>query len=237
MTFGKMGKLNVRRLTNGQKLDKRRYLMELDWIWKAILIIVVGTLLLRVAGRKSISQMTLAQTVVMIGIGSLLIQPVAGKNLWVTFMVAGVLVVTLIVMEYLQVKSDLFEKFITGKSKVLIDNGTMQTNTLKKLRLTVDQLEMQLRQTGITKMSDVQYATLEPNGRLGYTLKESAQYATKEDIQKVLELIKQRLPYVKLVPDQIQPPNVVQAEPSQETNLFTEVVNKSHQNPPPKRLQ
>ena len=46
--------------------------MDLDWIWKAVLIVLSGTLLLRIAGRKSISQMTLAQTVIMIGIGSLL---------------------------------------------------------------------------------------------------------------------------------------------------------------------
>lgn len=31
--------------------------MELDWIWKSILIFFVGTFILRIGGRKSISQM------------------------------------------------------------------------------------------------------------------------------------------------------------------------------------
>ncbi|WP_399457266.1 hypothetical protein [Virgibacillus dokdonensis] len=100
--------------------------MEWSWVWKAVLIIIGGTLLLRLAGRKSISQMTLAQTVIMIGIGSLLIQPLAGKNIWTTLGVGTVLVLTLIVIEFAQIKSDSFEGIITGKSKVLIHNGVIQ---------------------------------------------------------------------------------------------------------------
>jgi uncharacterized membrane protein YcaP (DUF421 family) len=46
-------------------------------IWKTILIFIVGTALLRLGGRKSISQMTVPQVVVMIGLGTLLIQPVS----------------------------------------------------------------------------------------------------------------------------------------------------------------
>ncbi|WP_010173783.1 DUF421 domain-containing protein [Bacillus coahuilensis] len=160
--------------------------MEFQWIWKAVLIVFVGTILLRIAGRKSISQMTLAQTVIMIGIGSLLIQPLAGKNIWVTFGVGMMLVLTLVVTEYLQVKFDWFETFITGKSKMIIDNGVIQEDSLKKLRMTVDQLEMKLRQQTISRMEDVKYATLEPNGQVGVELQNDAKPATKKDIQDLM---------------------------------------------------
>ncbi|WP_421803474.1 DUF421 domain-containing protein [Halobacillus salinus] len=134
----------------------------MDWIWKAILIILVGTFILRIAGRKSISQMTLSQTVIMIAIGSLLIQPVSGKNIWVTFGVGGVLVLTLVVMEFLQVKVDFFEKYLTGRSVSIIKDGRLQEKEMKKLRLTVDQLEMKCRQQNVTSLRDIQSATLEP---------------------------------------------------------------------------
>ncbi|SMB92542.1 Uncharacterized membrane protein YcaP, DUF421 family [Desulfonispora thiosulfatigenes DSM 11270] len=163
--------------------------MELAWIWKSILIVVVGTVLLRLAGRKSIAQMTVAQTIIMIAIGSLLIQPVSGKSIWTTFAVAALLIATLLLMEYSQLKFNLLEKFFTGKSKIIIDNGVLQEETLKKLRLTVDQLEMQLRQNNVTKIENVKMATLEPNGKIGFVLKEDAQPATKEDIQKLYNLI------------------------------------------------
>ncbi|WML55886.1 hypothetical protein RCG25_13085 [Neobacillus sp. PS2-9] len=78
----------------------------MDWslVWKAVLIVLFGTLILRIAGKKTISQMTIAETVIMIAIGSLLIQPVAGEKLGNTFLVGAVLVATLITLEFLQIK-------------------------------------------------------------------------------------------------------------------------------------
>ncbi|MEH7443681.1 YetF domain-containing protein [Bacillus sp. JJ1122] len=126
--------------------------MVWDHIWKAILIILEGTVLLKMAGRKTISQMTLAETVLKIAIGTLLIQPVVGKNIWITFLVANVLVGTLLVIEFLQMKSDSFEKILTGKALVVIDNWNLNQKNLKKLRLTVDQLETKLRQNSVSKL-------------------------------------------------------------------------------------
>lgn len=221
--------------------------MDLSWIWKAVLMVLVGTFLLRMAGRKSISQMTLAQTVIMIGIGSLLIQPIAGKDIWATFTVGGVLVLTLIVMEYGQVKSDWIESLITGKAKILIKNGTIMQKNLRQLRFTVDQLEMKLRQQNVSKLSDVDWATLEPNGQLGFTLKQEAQPATQKQIEQLTNEIKQiSLALNSLISNNPQQTSLTQQSASQlnsqktpnnnQTNLFTEVANNSHENNPPKQL-
>lgn len=207
--------------------------MELDWIWKAILIVVGGTFLLRIAGRKSISQMTLAQTVIMIAIGSLLIQPVAGKSLLTTFGVGGILVLTLITLEFVQVKSDGAENLITGKSKILIENGTLNENNLRKLRFTVDQLEMKLRQQNVTKISDIKWATLEPNGQVGYELKQDAQTVTKKEFQTLQKDIQE----IKLLLNPNNIPNFQQQSQNNQQDLFLEVDNKSHNEQPPKHLQ
>ncbi|SER98534.1 Uncharacterized membrane protein YcaP, DUF421 family [Gracilibacillus ureilyticus] len=199
--------------------------MELDWIWKAVLIIIVGTLLLRIAGRKSISQMTLAQTVLMIAIGSLLIQPVAGKSIWVTFGVSAVLIITLIIVEFTQIKSDKFEKFITGKSVTLIEGGTLNEKNLKKFRISVDLLEMLLRQQSVQNINDVEWATLEPNGQLGYILKDEAQPITKRDLNKLITQLEQ----LQL--------SLTNREVQQKQTIFTEVANKGHQKPLGKHLE
>ncbi|WP_404405811.1 DUF421 domain-containing protein [Jeotgalibacillus malaysiensis] len=170
--------------------------MELAWIWKAILIVVAGVLLLRISGRKSISQMTIAQTVIMISIGSLLIQPVSGKNIWTTFGVAALLIGTLVFIEYMQLKWDKAETFFSGKSKIVIENGQIVEKNLKKIRLPVDKLEMWLRQNGIDDMNKVQWATIEPSGQLGFVLKPEHQPMTKgeyEDLLQKLAMISQQL--------------------------------------------
>ncbi|WP_088105530.1 DUF421 domain-containing protein [Halalkalibacter urbisdiaboli] len=224
--------------------------MDLNWIWKGILIILVGTFLLRIAGRKSISQMTLAQTVLMIAIGSILIQPVADKNIWITFGIGAILIITLIGLEYVQLKWDTFEKIVTGKAKVLIENGVINKDNLRKHRLTVDLLEMQLRQNNVNKLTDVQWATLEPNGQLGYLLKEEAQPVTKSDLQQltnqvqhlqqlVLNTVSPQTQFGELATQMNQLDKQLYQLRSKlnDDTIFTEVKNKGHKQSPPEHLQ
>ncbi|WP_456279144.1 DUF421 domain-containing protein [Bacillus sp. AK128] len=229
----------------------------MDWslLWKAAIIVLGGTLLLRVAGRKSISQMTIAQVVIMIGLGSLLVQPIVGTNVWMTGLVGFMLVLSLVVIEFLQVKFNFIEKFITGQSKILIENGDIKHKNLSKLRMTVDQLEMQLRQNNVTNFSDVQYATLEPNGTVGFVLKPSKQNATKEDLDQIrtdIQQLKQYMdtliPKTKVIYKTSKDTKAINKTPSiasqtnykqkpTENGLFEEVTHKGHKQEPPEFLQ
>lgn len=217
--------------------------VELDWIWKAILIVIAGTFLLRLAGRKSISQMTLPQTVIMIGIGSLLIQPVSGENIWITLAVGTLLIITLFFMEYIQVKGNIFEKIITGKSKVLIENGTVNEQNLKKLRLTVDQLEMNLRLKNVQSLDDVEWATLEPNGQVGFSLKKDVQPVTKKefnqlsaDVQEILSQLSTNS-QINQLRSQLNELNNQIAKMHSQRHMFKELDEEEPKDPSPKHLK
>lgn len=162
--------------------------MDLSFIWKAFLLIISGILLLRISGRKSISQMTLAQTVVMISIGTIIVQPIVEKSVFKAITAAAIFVIANITLEYFELKFNIFEKFVTGKSKIVIENGKLNIKNLRNLRLTVDQLEMRMRNQGITKIEDVKTATLEPNGQLGYELNDDAKPLTVGEFKKFLEV-------------------------------------------------
>ena len=194
--------------------------MDYHFLWKAVVIVLGGVLILRVAGRKSISQLTVAQTVMMIAVGSLIIQPVSDRNIWITLVITFLMVLTLIGIEYIVVKSDAIETFIYGKAVPVVENGILLENNLKKLRLTVDMLEVRLRQQGVQKIGDLQWATIESNGQLGYMFKPGKQYATKEDIDRVTTALKVALPHLSIpVPENQSPGN---------DSLFAETKNKQH---------
>jgi uncharacterized membrane protein YcaP (DUF421 family) len=207
-----------------------------DWhlLWKAMIIVIGGTTLLRFAGRKSIAQMTLAQTVIMIGIGSLLIQPIAGENIWTTLLIGLVLVITLILMELFQVKLDFVENLITGKSEVLIENGILVERNLKRVRLTVDQLEMNLRQQNVQRIEDVEWATIEPSGQIAVMLKEDLQPITKKEFKQLKDLLEQTLQQLNIEVDSYKENPKIRSE--QQETIFAEVKRKSHKNKPPSRL-
>ena len=198
--------------------------MDFNLIWQTLVIFAIGTIILRLSGRKSISQMTIPQTVIMIAVGSLLIQPVTGNGLWPTLGVASILVLSLIATEYIQMKFDGAETVISGKAVPVIENGILIEKNLKKLRLSVDKLEARLRQSGIMAIDDVQFATLEISGQLGYTLKEGKQPATKEDIQKLIQLIQNG----QLIN--------VNNQPSKQEDIFTETLERKPTDVP-KHLQ
>lgn len=197
--------------------------MDLNLIWQTILIFAVATLLLRIGGRKSLSQMTIPEAVIMIAFGTLIIQPVTGHGLWTTFVIGAVLILSLMATEYFNLKSDNSESLITGKSVVLIENGQLNVNNLKKVRLTVDQLEAQLRKLGVASIQNVKYATLETNGQLGYMLKEEKQPATKKDLQNLIQLIQT---------GQVNQ----QGQSTVGENIFNEI-NHGDPTPPPQNLQ
>ncbi|WP_053368870.1 DUF421 domain-containing protein [Bacillus sp. FJAT-27245] len=160
----------------------------MDFIWQSAVLIVVGIILLKIAGRKSISQLTLAQTVVMLSIGMIIVQPVVQNSLFKTIIVSAFFISAVVVLEYIQVKSNAMEKFITGKSKLIIKNGELDSKTMRKLRITVDQLEMRLRIHGVANLKDIKNASLEVNGELGYELKDDAKPLTVGEFKKLMDM-------------------------------------------------
>lgn len=192
---------------------------DYDWIWQTILIFYGGRILLRLAGRKSISQMTITQVVVMIGIGSLLIQPIAQEDIFHTLAVGLLITLLMIITEYIEMKVDILETISTGKARIVIENGELNLINLRKLRMSVDRLETRLRQSGITSIEDIQCATIEVSGQLGYELKENKKPMTKDDFNTLMSEIAQ----IKM---QIGIQSISEPIVKQQSNLFSELYSK-----------
>ena len=158
-----------------------------------------------------------------------MIQPVSERNIWITFLIALLLILTLIFVEFLQMKFDAVENFFTGKSITIIENGVLNEKELKRMRLTVDQLEVRLRQANVSNINQVKYATIEPSGQLGAILIEPHQPATKEDIQTLLNYIHQKFPAGPKPPDITLPQNI--------DSFFYEVIKEKHDFPNKKNLE
>ncbi len=195
----------------------------MDFIWKSIVVLTAGILLLRLSGRKSIAQLTIGTTIVMISIGTIIVQPIVEQSIWKAIMAAAIFVLTLIFIEYLQMKFNMIENFFQGKSMTIIENGKPVLKNLRKMRMTVDKMETQLRQKGIKNISDVKTATLEPNGRIGYELMPDQQPLTVGEFKRLMQMY-----------TSTKHPNPYQ---QQKGNLFDEVRTNQHVNKNPENLQ
>lgn len=192
---------------------------DFAFVWKSLVLVFAGLVLLRIAGRKSISQMTIGTTIIMISIGSLIVQPLANEYVWKAVVSTALFVAFLIIVEMMVLKFDFIERLVQGTAVPLIRDGQIVEDNLRKLRMTVDKLEMRLRQQGIAKISDVKNATLESNGQIGYELKKHARPVTVGDMEKLLGI---RLPDdPKVFPD----------------TMFDEANQNRHPQSIPKHLQ
>ncbi|MDD9269451.1 DUF421 domain-containing protein [Paenibacillus sp. GCM10023248] len=163
--------------------------MDLSWhlVWKCILLVLTGILLLRLSGRKSIAQMNVATTVIMISIGELIAQGIIENTVWRAIAAVALFLATLVILEFLEIRFGKFQNLITGEAVVIIREGQLDMQALKKLRITVNQLEMRLRQLGISSIADIKHGAIETNGELGYELQEAAKPVTKRDLEVLLK--------------------------------------------------
>ncbi len=123
---------------------------------------------IRLMGKRQISDMQPSELVVTMVISDIASLPMQNTS---QPLLSGVIpVLVLVAMEVavsvLMMKSRRFRKLICGSPVVIIADGKLLQNNLKRLRLTVDDLIAQLRQQDVFSLGDVQYCIMETNGTL-----------------------------------------------------------------------
>ncbi len=74
--------------------------------------------------------------------------------------------VLVIVTDYLHIKSMRVRKLVNSESVTVIDNGSIVEDNLRRIRLTIDELNMKLREKNMFSLADVEFAILESDGQM-----------------------------------------------------------------------
>jgi uncharacterized membrane protein YcaP (DUF421 family) len=138
----------------------------------------------RLLGKKQISQLTLFDYILGITIGSMAasITTDLSSRAWphwiglVTWVAAG------LAIDFLTTKSRYAAKYIEGEPSIIIMNGKILENNMRKLRYNATNLLQQLRSKDIFDLSEVHFAVLEPNGELSVLKKSEFQPLTPKDM-------------------------------------------------------
>ncbi|WP_066383401.1 DUF421 domain-containing protein [Neobacillus mesonae] len=97
------------------------------------------------------------------------------------------LVLIFFLFSFISSKSRVIRKWLSGKPVVVIDNGKILDDNMKKIRYTLDDLNQQLRELGIFDISEVEFAILEVSGKLSVMKKTKYQNATKLDLNPAIQ--------------------------------------------------
>lgn len=135
---------------------------------RTIILYLVLIFSVRIMGKRQIGQMEASEFVVAMLAADLAAVPMQDSSIPLLAGVVPLLTVLglELVMSLLILKSVTFRKFLCGKPVILIDNGKIIQENLRRTRVTMDELTSHLRQKDVLSISSVQYAILETDGNL-----------------------------------------------------------------------
>lgn len=159
-----------------------------DWILiisRSIIFLVLLFIITKVLGKKQISELSFFEYVAGITIGSIAGEVVTGVERSMLHGAIALVVFGLVtfLVNFISIKSKKFSDFAEGKSTVVIKDGKILENNLKKEKYTIDELSALLRQKDIFRVADVEFAVLEPRGNLSILLKRENRPLTPKDLQ------------------------------------------------------
>jgi len=140
----------------------------LDVIFRALLSLIVLFLVTKLLGKKQVSQLSLFDYVIGISIGNFAAEMTTDLELSYVNGIVAVLVFGLVAfgVSYFTMKSIVLRRFFIGTPTILIQNGKILVNNLKKSKLDINDMLEQCRVEGYFDISQIEYALMEANGRL-----------------------------------------------------------------------
>ena len=143
-------------------------IMYINMIIKTFLLYLFIILAYRIMGKKEIGQLNIIDLIVSILIAELAAISIEQytSSILVSIIPITVLVVVEILFSYIGLKIPEIKKLIEGSPIVIIKNGKLNFEEMRKLRYSLDDLISQLREQGIKNIEEVNYAVLENNGKL-----------------------------------------------------------------------
>ncbi|WP_326522294.1 DUF421 domain-containing protein [Faecalispora sporosphaeroides] len=155
---------------------------------RTFLLYLVIIFAVRLMGKRQISELQTSELVVTLLISDIASIPMqnTGQPLVSGLVPIFMLVAIEIILSVLMLKSGRFRKVICGRPIVVINDGKIQQNELRRLRMTTEDLFEDLRQNSIVSISDVAYAIVETNGKLSVIKKPGKESVTPDMLQLVV---------------------------------------------------
>jgi len=184
----------------------------LDTTIRTLIGLVVLLLLTRVLGKKQLSQLTVFTYITGIALGNMVSEMIMQKDVRIidAMIAMNLWCVLIIVIEYVSLKNSKARVLMDGEPTIVIKNGQILEQSLKKQRLNIDDLTMQLRLNNVFSITDVEYAILEPNGALTVMKKFEQEAVTKVDMKIIPESIRIGLPAEVIVDGKIVEKNLTE---------------------------
>ncbi|MBQ7504195.1 MAG: DUF421 domain-containing protein [Ruminococcus sp.] len=153
-------------------------------IIRTVLLYVLIVFAVRVMGKRQLSELQPSELVVTLIIADIASIPMEDNSRpLLSGMVPMLILVALeIIVSVLMMKKPRFRKIVCGSPVMIIEGGKLLQKEMKRLRITTEDLCVQLRQQGVFSLNDVEYCIAETNGDLSVLQKPEKRNPSAEDL-------------------------------------------------------
>lgn len=151
---------------------------------RALSSLVTLFLITKMLGKKQVSQLSLFDYVIGISIGNFAAEMTINLE---SNEINGIWAVILFglfayLISYLTMKSIVLRRFFMGTPTILIQDGKILENNLRKMKFDINDMLEEVRSSGYFDLSQVEYAILEPNGEVSILPKPEYRPLTPKDM-------------------------------------------------------
>ena len=137
---------------------------------------------IRLMGKRQLGELQPSELVVTILVSNIASMPMEDINIPLFMGIIPILIVVSmdVIMSNITLKSKAIRRIVSGSPKIIIRDGVVNQQELRRLRYSIDDLMESLREKDIFDINDVQYAIVETTGKINAFLKFPAQTTTAE---------------------------------------------------------
>ncbi len=151
---------------------------------RTLIIYLLIVVAVRLMGKRQIGQLRPTELVVALIISDIAAVPMQDNGIPLVYSILPVLLLVAmeLILSAMMMKFPTMERLISGNPVVVIQNGKLNTDAMKKLRLTVDDLLEAMRMQDCFEIQDVECAIAETNGHVSLFLRPEARTVTLKDL-------------------------------------------------------
>jgi len=145
----------------------------MDIVLRATVMFAILFLLLRLLGKRELGQMTPFEFVVLVVMGDLIQQGVTHNDFSLTGATLAIVTFAFwgLVLSWVTYLFPRAEKLLDGEPRIVIRDGSLIEDNLRRDRVTRAEVESEMRQAGIASMEEVAWGILEPQGKFSFIRK------------------------------------------------------------------
>lgn len=151
---------------------------------RSLISLIILFVVTKIIGKKQVSQLSLFDYVIGISIGNFTAEMTL--DLEGQYINGGIAMLTFglfaFIVSWASIKSIWFRRVLIGIPTIIIENGEILIESMKKVNIDINDLLEAARNAGYFDIEEVAYAIMEANGKISFLPKDKYRQPTKKDL-------------------------------------------------------